>query len=493
MGRHKKEENIVEPTYFPPPSEDDLMIDSIIRSIPSWETCYAKVYKSRPLPTGAKGAVLMGEIPDLHGISDLESYVRNLARDNNWGIGGYLVTIFQKKGNISQDKINLPIEISYDEKPVISTTKQPDFKEQLKENAEFLKSTKELVKEFLPQQPAMNQTDIIKSQVDAFRSGIEAQRSVTPSPTIPTSENQFLDALKFLKESGMLKESGNGQEMQMLQTLRLLKEMGLISQPGQAAAQEKDLFSEIAKLKEVGLIKLPADEKPEDTMSSVSKVMELVSALTPLLGGLGGEKTSATIELIRVLGPQVPKIVENITGTINQVAEVSKMKISAKMGLRPHELAKLAEKKIERIENVKAESIQSQPERIEPQMSKERNPLIQELLLAVENNDQEFFPRLEELMITYIGPHIFDVLIDGSISVDTFLNSFSHMVSESSLISEKSKVYLSTFLEWYQRNETIAKCTTCNAEFTYENQQAFEEDTKLCDCGGTLQLQIGTK
>lgn len=434
---------------------------------------YYKIYKVKPLQTGCTQPILMTDITgiDLDGCDDIEVYIRDLAKSGDWGPGEYLIREFCKKDGRTELKgMGTKINITYPQSP-----KRLDNNNDLKgttglsEAVSILREAKDLLN---PPQDSVSMGKVI---ADTFRAGIEVMKESIQKPD--SSKNSILETLAVLKELGLGYGERKDKSQSPEELIVLLKTMGLFKD------DKPDVFSEIKKLRDLGIIKLSSEEKVEDPINSISKVLELIKTISPLVGS-GDQTTSPSIELIRILGPQMPGIIENITGTINQVAEISKMKISARMGVRPHEMAKPPEKMVEKIENI-GEVIQQRT----IEMPKARNPLIEELLRAVNDNDQEFFTRLQELMTIYINQNIIDTLVDGSVSIDIFLSSLSQITKEPELRSEKVKTYLQSFLDWHQAGNVIAECQNCHEEFVYDGEQAFDDDNKLCSCGGTLQLQ----
>ncbi len=87
------------PPAFDPDSSAGIVASRAMDTLPPvWEGCYAKVYKIRPLPPGAKPPQYMGNIPDLREVPDLEVHLQQLARAERWGSGTYKIGVFQDNG-----------------------------------------------------------------------------------------------------------------------------------------------------------------------------------------------------------------------------------------------------------------------------------------------------------------------------------------------------------------------------------------------------------
>lgn len=523
MGRRRKEaieeglpEGFVYPGEEEPTSSEEL--DKLISTLPTSGEVYLKVYKTKPIPVGTKPQ-FKTEITELSLIEDLEIYIRNLAKESEWGSGEYLVVAIPKNKNI---KVPSPcrINIDYDE------DKGKDGDRLLKQKFTELKDLLSSIKDIMPQQKdGISSADLSRSMADSFKLGMEVIKSVMPvkdeDSLIKTAETfKTLGILKSnednsadrmvnaLKEAGLLKK----EELDILKVLSMLKELGIIGGKEKVA----DTWEEIMKLKELGVIKVGGEE---DSFSMVDKVKSLMELVESMGGGGAKEKSSMGLKIIELLAPQIPKIIENITGAVSQVAEVSKMKLSRQLGMSgpsPTRYApslKPVEKKL--VPEITAspydadmsgilppspEEIPFQPPAPHPETVVTRNPMIQEVFNAVKVNNTDFYPQLRDLILIYIGPHALELLITNQVSIENFLKQISTTFNEDFFLGDDATLYFKNFIEWHRADSTkdlvIAKCDACGDEFEYHSIEEFEADDKNCECGeGKLELKaknVGT-
>jgi hypothetical protein len=56
--------------------------------------------------------------------------------------------------------------------------------------------------------------------------------------------------------------------------------------------------------------------------------------------------------------------------------------------------------------------------------------------------------------------------------------------------NEESRIYLNDFIDWLKETEKqktiIGKCNVCETEFEFPSEEAWESDSKKCECGGTI-------
>lgn len=459
-----------EDNFFVPESKETKFIDNLISSIPNKEGYYIKLYKE--LSPGQ--FELKMRIDDYEHWTDLENEVMNIVKSNTisnpmkWGSGKYKIMVF-KEGKSGFQRKPCVFNIDASEKSFIE---HDGVRNKLQEVGEFMKQ----VKEVLPSNPSGNE-DVGKNLTEMLKAGIEIARAATPN--VSSQEQSLEKTILLLKNLGLIKAPEKEQDMITIVTT--LKDL--------YKPKEEDFWAKLIQMKELGIIKFGSETvEKDDTFSSIEKITGLIELMKPLMG-IAGEtsKPSIAVKLIEVLGPQVPKIVENITTAVGKIADVSKMKLSSHMGVTASPQLRPSPIPVEAPHSIK-QPIQDNISAGEKSM----NPIVKDIYAAVQSDNHEFFPKLKELMATYVGPHIFEVLISKQITIDSFLQSLNSMLQTDFLLEENTKKYFETFLSWMVGNTITAKCDACGEIFDFETEEMFKQDSKICDCGGAL-MKIETQ
>jgi len=321
----------------------------------------------------------------------------------------------------------------------------------------------------------------------------------------------MLETIRILKDTGILGEGSKTSEVDVVsKIIEIFVRLGLI---GKDPPPPPDIFSEIKKLRELGIIKFSGEEKPEDPLESVNKLRSLIEVITPLVGG--ESKTSLGVEMVRIIGPHVPEIVKDITGSVNKVAEVSKAKLSSKLGEIPsREVKKEVERSIspqipKDFSPYEKEEVSLPSQVLEEKKLKERsdnsfvmvNPVIEQTNSAILRRDRGFFPKFAEILIMYVGPHIIDSLLDGTVSINTFRQGVAHL--SPLFLEPQAEEYLKDFLEWYKEEVSKeisdiveAECVNCKEKYDFSSKEDFGLDDRVCEvCGGeiTLMAPVGSE
>ncbi len=454
-------------------------IDSLLETLPKDSTTYLKLYKVRPLPSGIEKPEFKTEIRGLLDIDDLEIHIRNLIKDNNWGPGEYSIRAAAIEPNgrkTFRGKRGFAIDYTTPLKQESSVIYPPQ--ETLTEKINQVKSVVESVKTLSPTsaQPQIDLASLSRTMVDAIKTGVEIAKPNQPVDR-GNGQDTLIKTVQVLKELGFkTPEPSKDQPLDIISVLTVLKELGVI---GQKEEKRVDIWTEIAKMRELGLI--PGHEKREDPIDSVAKLKTLIDVITPIISP-ASEKPSLGVEIIRSIGPHIPDFI----GAINNVADAAR---TVRGGSPPPYIPP----------SIPRQATQ-QPANLPPRtVQLPVDPTWKEIYSAVMNDDKSFYPRIRELMILYTGPDTLTYLLDGRVSIETFLLSASSKGGDF-LKSDRAVKYFIEFLEWTKQGQppasgispilgTSAKCLKCNQVFDFENREEFEKDSKVCDCGGALELQ----
>lgn len=436
-------------------SSQELVIDGLLSTIPRSEGYYIKLYKE----VGSGKFEYKERIDDYEHWTDLESEIVNIIKAKTkqfgnvkWGSGKYKLMVF-KEGERGFHKKPVTFLIDADEE--MQATKETDnFQYKLQEMGNFMKQIKEVTQ---PETTALDIHSTSKLITESFKEGMNLMKN-----SIPQEKTQ------------------NPMEL-ITAVLTIIEKLGFFNKP-----QQQDPFDLLLKMKQLGMIKMAGedtDKEKDDPIEQVSRITELIHAVAPFTGNVSAEKPSAIMELVRILGPQVPKIVENITGTINKVAEISKIKTAERFGLNPAEIEHMPQM----TEEIPLQETSIKKSEVPASM----NPIVKQIHDAVNNNDITYYAQLQNLMKIYVNKDIIENLISGEVVIESFLTSLSTMLNQPFLTDDKTKLYFTNFIEHFkaekEANTIIAKCLTCETEYAFSTLTDFELDTKICDCGGMLE------
>ena len=456
---------------------DQNIINKMMAQFPSTEGFYGKLYYK-----AINGKLIFKHHLDmLEEVDDPELEILNLIKERGWEDGDYVLRIFKR----GQPECKQTITWSMATQSKIpsngsSINKADNVQEKLAEMAGILNAVKDITS---PSNP-VNPNDTAKMMAEAFKSGADTIKSTLPPGEDTT--NSLNKTIETLKSLGLLKtEEKTDFAKVMISMLPILKELGIIGQP-----KPPDVFAELLKFKELGLIKL-ANDSQEDTLGQVEKLktlIEVVSSLTGVTGLVGGEKPSIGMKLIETLGPHVPNMVKNITDTVSNIAEVSKLKLSRGLGgiaptpSRPSFIPPTAPPNLEEISKDK----ETLPE---PEAATMRNPIVQEIYDSIQSNNEEYFPKLRDLINIYIGGNALDKLVGREITVFAFLQTMNQSLYETFFTEEASIKYFNNFLVWHineiHKNMVVGICNQCGEQFDFATRQEFGADSKVCDACGT--------
>ncbi len=449
---------------FDPDSDANVVAAKAINTLsPVYEGCYVKIYKIRPLTPGAKPPQFMGSIPDLREIPDLDIYLHNLVRTEGWGSGSYKLCIIKvigdKKIPIEWQNIELHVPIDVP-KTGSNGNGNGDFFSQVQQYSVLNKALLEAV----PKGP--DPGSLAAQQMQMFQSGLEMAKSQLS----PQQQQNPLDLVMQLVKLGIVQVPGQGasQNQPPPDTLTMLRTFKELLPPAPATA---DPWKELKSMAELGIIDLQR-KKDDDAFGSLDKAVNLFHALAPILGG-GGEKTTATTELIRTIGPQTGEIVGKITDTVNNVVNFGKEKLKARFGIAggtsPQPVIAPIATPVSTPDNYKISPVSPASPPSPPVQKK--NPAISLILDAIKTSDISFYPRLKELIIMFAGKQVLDSLITKDVSVDTFLQMLSSTLDEPEFYSDQAKQYLQGFLDSMM---VKARCEKCGESFDLTRDEFLE-------------------
>jgi len=449
---------------------DDPALQKILSSFPSTEGYYGKLYKI--LPSGKEE--MKHTFEALEEISDPEIEVSHLAKERGWGSGDYRLRVYKHDSPGLQKSLAIRIDVGDTNKNQQGLIQPQNISDTIKQTLDVATALKQI------SQPDLPMREINEAISTAYKTGIQ----VTREALLPQIQNQSDSAIKvvsMLKELGLLEKKPQVSEMEVTErVIKNLKEMGIIAQP----KNEDDILNKLIKLREVGLIKMAGEDK-EDVSALAEKIRPIIDLVQSLgLGGVTPEKPN----FWTTLAPHIPSFIEKLASPLREYLEIRKIEL---------------QQRIQNLSSVPNQNIQQIPQSNIPiqnpkEESKEnllaQNPIISEIVNAVQERNHSFFPRLKELLTIFIGGHIFDAIISGQVSKDTVFSLITSSQYGKFFNNEQSKIYFNDFIEWIKKSEVdikgngsfYAKCNKCNIEYVFTEEE-WANDSKICDCGGTLE------
>jgi hypothetical protein len=452
--------------------EDKKTVNRILSKFSSVDGFYGKLYYR-----ASNGKVVFKHHIDmLEEIDDPELEILHLAKERGWDDGDYLLRVFKKGHPDCMETISWSIAAS-SKNSLPNNNESKNVKEKLSELSEILGA----VKDISGSKDTVGAETTAKMLSEAFKSGIDTIKN-----NMSANPDGGLDkAIDMLSKLGMLKTSDKQPDFMnlMTQMLTVLNQMGVFGQQ-----KKSDPFEDILKYRELGLLKFSHEDK-EDPLSQIDKLKSLIEVVSTFsgAGGIGGEKPSIAVKLIETLGPKVPEIIEHITGSVNKVAEVSKMKLAQRLGAPLPPIAPIHES---------PDLIKEKSEVIDKGGAVVRHPLVQEIYNAVQNNDESYYGKLKDIINMYCGNSL-EKILNSELSVPGFLQTLNTSLSDTFFTEEPTVLYFNRFIDWIKdeinKNLVIGVCDQCHEEYDYHSRQDYEQDSKICNCGGKILEQTNNK
>lgn len=334
--------------------------------------------------------------------------------------------------------------------------KQLDFNISVPENKKYTETRHES-----PLNSVRESAELIKTVREAI--------GATQLPVNPSDPKIIADTFKMGVDA-IKNNLPQGQSQNTLEILTALMPLitSLLQRP-----KESSLLEQIAALKQAGFI---PEQKEESGLSS--KIVEI--ALTRLIEGSGGEAPSVGVELVRQLAPAVPGMIDRITGTINNVLQY-------KNPVMP-----------------KTEVSQEKPQ----QLSQNVPPIFSELLIAAENKNYNYFPKLTHGIGYWLenGDQYLSAILTNEINQEMMSMMLIQYGGEQ-FNSDMVKDYINKFIDWYkeqfelllpaEKSEKkeeekkgeeeklkeakiiyIAECDKCKIEYEFETKEEMEKENE---------------
>jgi len=356
--------------------------------------------------------------------------------------------------------------------------------------------------------PQIDVAAVSKSITDAVKMGMETSKSGNEGRSDPILLiTTLIDKLLPVVLQVLSQPKPQVNEMEIMRgTISMMKDMG-------ALEKKPDNTMEVVKQLREGLgMKFPWEEKRRNALDTVGEVSQIIQAVSPLVNPNAGPPSIA--ELIM---QNAGKILEPLT----MWAEAKRMEVQAKMKLleaqgmgrypvtpttkpRPEPPRRRSEEeRLPSIEELTGEHHREELHSPSPAPeSPHANPIVREVLDAIEKDDEEFFNQLSELIFMMLGPNTIDGLVSGKISLPFLMKMGSNSLGVDLSTIPKAKPYFEKFVEWLRVNAgsphpepvVSGRCEGCGEEYDFDTEEDWENDNKICDaCGGKVIRVVGAE
>lgn len=441
------------------PVDDEESLAGVLSRVSADEGYYLKIYRRHPVPAEYGGRPVF--LLDLHqpeAIKDLEGELLKLAMANSWGDGLYEVKLFQQgqPGIVATRRIALVV-------PKVTTTAGATAQITHDPFAQILQ-TAQIIKQITQSDTSHknNGVDVeavLKTVAEAYKTGAESTKSASPSSERPTSLVEVVKALKELSPTPP-------QQPTISDTIKLLKELGLFEK---SPKTEDDFLTKLTALKAAGL--LPSPAPVQDSENQFNKVIEMVTTILTLSKSLTGGEGPASIgvELVRTIGPQLGKVVGDVTGTINKALE-TKGRIAPRVMVPA----------VPTTEN----PIITPPPTPQAALETPVPPLLKPVKDAIEARNPKYYPELRDLIQKYGNAQTYDDILDEKFTVDQ-VAAYVASLGGPFFESTEAKVYFKEFVVWAQAvraKEVVAFCEKCDEEFIFDNWDHLAQNPNCPTC-----------
>ena len=506
----KKDEEFEEPRFLESPTKRDAeerVIDELLASVPKQQGYYLKLSKEiRP-----NEYELKLRIDDYDAWSDLEWEVTNIVRAYTlkqpvkWGSGHYRLIIW-REGGIRGPKFK-PLDFFIDAQELdttvsnVSTNSHTSMQEQLDGVSGLVRTLKDII-------PTTSPSEVNKQLSESFNAGIsiKAQSDANQASTTNVMISSLVDLVKSNQQANInnmgpkVDDSGRMQmEMMkmMIESFRdTIREMKEINKNQPIAQDPLDL---LVKLKAAGLI----PDRNQET-SGVKQTLELISTLTPIMQSMSGAgETSITTELIRTLGPQLGKIIGDVTSSINSAVALKRSMSPTEIPYRnnpvsPEERYGPTEERSNKIEEQYG-TINKQNGQV-PIVPQENGDMwlqkfLVDLNIAINKNDSDFYPQLDDLMTKLTTKENYEYIMSRQISIDTVINQVRPFAGDF-ITTPRAKQYFESYIDWVNIDKTnigkvdievVGVCNNCNIEYGFKDLDEMQKFSRCEECGiGTI-------
>lgn len=477
-------------------SHDEVVIDELLASVPRNQGYYLKLYKEK----APNEFELKSRIDNYDSWSDMEWEVTSIVRQFTakspqlaikWGSGRYRIIIW-RDGGLRGPKYK-PIDFVVDaQEPEQfnnnnnnnnngngNNLSHVDIEEKVRSQVATLG---ELVKTLQSVNPTTSPDQVQKLLGDSFKAGVEINKSANSGES--STMGAVLAAMIQNMNRPVTPQLDIAQLITALATLfnKPTPDLSFLGAPIPVV----DPIDQLIKLRAAGIIPTPTTPPPDDMEKTLSMVTRLADLAN--LFGRGNGDSSPVTELIRTIGPQVGKVVSDITGSINKMAESNTRRVNSSS------TGKNTEKEVQQTvssPNSVSKSLAEQPQQINSSPNSTEAsmlPVFLSIKTAIETNDIGFYPQLGDLIVQFLGENKLAELVDGTLAPKLVLSQVA-VYGGPFFLSYAAELYLGEFikaLNEQQQNEIIAECLRCDIEYVFNSTEELTADPLCPQCGTKL-------
>lgn len=383
-------------------------------------------------------------LKEFQGVEDLDSWIYDMAAEQHWPAGEYILDHRKQGGNGSHCRKTM----SLDPPPApASATAAPSPLELVKQ-----------AKEILGVQPQASPDAVLQSVTAALKVGADAAGTKAPP------QDSTLLILKPVLEA-------------------LAKKLG---EAPPAPAAVADPFALLERLEKMGLLGQKGEaDKPKPLVEQIGELEQLVDVIANLRGPAGPAVEPTAVAVAKIFAPYVPQVL----ATINNVVDVIRVRFGMAGPLMQPPGAS-----------------PTMPRAVgPPQIPPAVQLLVARTQAAIVADDDGFFPAFAEGITTHIvdGRNFLLAIQHGQIEEEQAIVA----VQGTGLLNPadpRTRAWLIRFVHWLRAaqpmaaagpsppaatpaappaaNAVSARCERCGQEYRFDSREDFEQDTRICDC-----------
>lgn len=474
--------------------QDEVVIDSLLSSIAGKQGYFLKLKKEvRP-----NEWMLMKVIEnEWRRWADIESEVSNIVKEHTkhapqkWGSGCYRIEIACKGGMRGQTYDPIDVWVNAEEEFLPSqgnTAVNPpvDPSTAVASQIETLSNLVGMLKDVLPKGPDPSVTQ--QQIAQAFQQGMQMRVSESNNMTslVVGMMTAMMSAMKDMVVSNKNDQPRSNPEEVLAKMLGVMKDMGIVSVNHN---KEKTAIDFAKELQALGVELF----KKDDPLEQVNKLKQIASIASDLMGLSGNsEKPSILEKLIDVLGPAVPKMVEDIKMTFQNAVQAQEL-------IKQNKVLPQMQKVEQTPSNLNGN--------VNPQLKQQIKMFFDQLYDSVKSNNRTFYPMVyASLMQDVNGQNLIKGLMDRSKTAADVLNIIQtygdERFKDEVFVNSYLIGYVNGFVLWVQNlvekrdvGGFTVVCNKCGSMFEYASEQEFStEQDKVCGvningtkCDGVLQ------
>lgn len=409
--------------------------------------------------TGKETRPIKANLSEFQGVEDLEAWLYDMAAEQHWPAGEYLLD--HRKAGVHGSHCHARLSV---EPP-----------------------------------PAPPSAAANGGQAGALELVRQARELAGPQPT--ASPDKILDtvtaALKIGSDNAAAKAAPQDSTLVLLKPVleALAKKLGEVPP---APAPPPDPFAFLERLKLLGVIgKQTSTDKPKPLVEQISEIEELVSALGRLAGPAGPAVEPTAVAVAKIVAPYLPQVL----ATINNIVDVTRLRFGLSGPLLHQPSAS-----------------PTTPRAVgPPQIPPAVQVLIARTQAAIAADNDGFFPAFAEGITVHIvdGRNFLLDIQSGTIEEEQAVLA----VQGTGLLNPaepRTRAWLIRFVHWLRAakpmaaatpeavpgstaspavNAVLTRCERCQQEYRFDSREDFEQDTRICDnetegvfCKGNITL-----